>query len=631
MGGCRTFFTVCLKNFQTEVSRGDCVFGSVTTPVLGTDSFSIQQDARLRLPLKYTWPGAFSLIIEAWFSPEADPPEGSTRPDSLISSFSIQRQLSTGHDWSEEAQSGARAALRFSYRLICQENYYGDTCSKICAPRDDHFGHYTCRPDGERACVAGWKGDYCDEPICLEGCNEKNGNCTLPGECNCRKGWQGLFCDVCKPHPLCKHGTCEDKWQCTCTEGWGGMYCDQDLNYCTHHKPCANGATCLNTGHGSYTCACLPGFTGVNCESAVRECDRRPCHNGGRCLDSDSGYQCACPKGFEGPRCEHKMLTCAEMPCFHGGTCRETDNGHNYLCECPAGYTGLNCEKRTDRCTVLQCANGGHCVSHGGVRLCSCRSGFSGPRCEVNVDECASGPCANGSTCIDRINDYSCTCPPGTTGRRCDRPADPCAARPCLNGGTCTVGAQGRPACACPAPYDGPQCQSAHLDPAPRDGMSLAAVSLGVGAVAALLLLCMVAVAVRRVRRQRSQQRDSEKMNNVSKADFQKENLISASELKNTNKMIDSVDCPSNKSNHKPLNHYQLDYKTRSGYKDEPSVLDKEENCEKPMEKTKQFSKTYSERPECQISTICSSRDSMYQSVFVIEEEKNECIIATEV
>lgn len=38
-----------------------------------------------------------------------------------------------------------------------------------------------------------------------------------------------------------------------------------------------------------------------------------------------------------------------------------------------------------------------------------------------------------------------------------------------------------------------------------------------------------------------------------------------------------------------------------------------------------------SEKPECRISTICSSRDSMYQSVFVIAEERRECVIATEV
>lgn len=56
MTGCRTYFRVCLKNFQTVVSPGNCIFGKATTPVLGTDSFSIQQDARLRLPLSFTWP-----------------------------------------------------------------------------------------------------------------------------------------------------------------------------------------------------------------------------------------------------------------------------------------------------------------------------------------------------------------------------------------------------------------------------------------------------------------------------------------------------------------------------------------------------------------------------------------------
>lgn len=54
--GCRTYFRVCLKNFQTVVSPGKCIFAKATTPVLGTDSFSIPQDARLRLPLNFTWP-----------------------------------------------------------------------------------------------------------------------------------------------------------------------------------------------------------------------------------------------------------------------------------------------------------------------------------------------------------------------------------------------------------------------------------------------------------------------------------------------------------------------------------------------------------------------------------------------
>lgn len=59
-----------------------------------------------------------------------------------------------------------------------------------------------------------------------------------------------------------------------------------DLNYCTHHKPCLNGATCTNTGQGSYTCSCPPGYTGANCEIQVNECSGNPCRNGGSCIVS---------------------------------------------------------------------------------------------------------------------------------------------------------------------------------------------------------------------------------------------------------------------------------------------------------------------------------------------------------
>ncbi|XP_061599724.1 delta-like protein 4 [Cololabis saira] len=641
MGGCRTYFKFCLKNYGADAAAGRCIFGQASTPVLGSDSFSIQQHA-LRLPLNFTWLGAFSLFIEAWHSPAAEQPADATNSELLISSFAIQRQLGIGPEWSQVEQNTTQTELRYSYRIICNENYYGDTCSKICAPRDDRFGHYTCKPDGQIACLPGWRGEYCQEPICLDGCNERNGTCTVPGDCKCRKGWQGLFCDVCQLHPSCKHGTCKEPWQCTCKEGWGGIYCDQDLNYCTHHKPCTNGATCINTGQGSYTCACLPGFTGVNCDSKVRECDSKSCLNGGHCLESENGYRCVCAQGFDGPRCEHRMLTCADMPCFHGGKCRERDNGQHYICECPAGYTGSNCEKKVDRCTSLQCTNGGHCVVQGNVRMCSCRLGFAGVRCEINIDECARNPCANGATCIDRINDYNCTCPPGYTGRHCDRPKDRCTSQPCLNGGTCIVGPKGKPTCACPAHFSGFQCQfsdqSLANTPIPNIGvesgerLNFAAISLGVCLVAVLVLFCMALVVLRHRKKQRNRERDSETMNNLSKADFQKENLISTIELKNTNKKVDlEVDRSTEKLNHKYINHYQLDYKSTMGYKDELSLLDKDENCEKIIEDKSPLSRMYSERPECRISTLCSSRDSLYQSVFVVAEEKHECIIATEV
>ncbi len=134
-------------------------------------------------------------------------------------------------------------------------------------------------------------------------------------------GFSGRYCDDCIRYPGCLHGTCQQPWQCNCQEGWGGLFCNQgkfterlttllvqsdsfvshfdsivskccfllifpDLNYCTHHKPCLNGATCTNTGQGSYTCSCLPGYTGASCEIQVNECSGNPCRNGGSCTVS---------------------------------------------------------------------------------------------------------------------------------------------------------------------------------------------------------------------------------------------------------------------------------------------------------------------------------------------------------
>ncbi|KAG5265394.1 hypothetical protein AALO_G00241940 [Alosa alosa] len=630
---CRTFFRVCLKNYQTVVTPGECIFGSNITPVLGTKSFSVMKNGGvnkpIRLPIDFSWPGSFSLIIEAWYAPTQELLDTSN-PELLISFFATQRKLEVGAEWSRDHLTWKQTELRYSYRFICNENYYGQSCSQKCNPRDDRFGHYTCDPDGKRSCLPGWNGQYCEEPICLEGCSKSNGNCSKPGECDCREGWQGIFCDECKRHPACKHGTCQQPWQCTCDEGWGGLLCDQDLNYCTHHKPCRNG-TCMNTGQGSYTCTCHPGFTGINCEREVKECDSRPCLNGGLCTDLESGYKCECPKGYEGDHCQTRVLTCAESPCFHLGRCHDKDDGRAVVSKVSCRATRAQLEESgVDKCTSLRCANGGHCAMEGSVRKCICRSGFSGLHCEVNINDCAKNPCANGSTCKDSINGYTCMCPPGFQGRNCDRHTDVCATRQCLNGGTCRKGV----GCVCPPHFSGPQCEAAYAPatttPTPDDHAPWAAVLLGVGLVAMTVLLCMVFVVLRFVHKQRAREHlDTSTKNNLS--DFQKDNLISAMQLKNNNQKLGlEVDCPSEKLNYKHIN-YHKDYKSQMDYKEELSREDKLHHNEKCLEEKKPLGRIYREKPECRISTICSSRDSMYQSVFVITEERNECVIATEV
>ncbi|NXY47936.1 DLL4 protein, partial [Ceuthmochares aereus] len=404
-----------------------------------------------------------------------------------------------------------------------------------------------------------------------------------------------------------------------------------DLNYCTHHRPCKNGATCMNTGQGSYTCSCKPGFTGVDCEHEISECDSNPCRNGGSCTDMENGYHCLCPPGYYGTHCEHSALTCIDSPCFNGGTCLEKEQGASYTCVCPFGFTGSNCEKKVDRCTSNPCANDGNCFYLGQIRVCRCRAGFSGQKCEININDCARNPCSNGGTCHDLINDYTCTCLPGYSGRNCDiKTRDECASGPCENGGTCYSGLYSASfVCYCPPDFMGNRCElpvhtvSVTLPPKPVPWI---AISMGVGLVALLILFCMIAMVIRQMRMHPEQ--DSETMNNLS--DFQKDNLIPASQLKNTNKNKDlEVDCGLEKSNYKPKNH-KLDYNLVKDLTSRGTQEDKYYKSEKCLGEKSPL-RLHSEKPECRISAICSPRDSMYQSVFVITEERNECIIATEV
>ncbi|XP_034273720.1 delta-like protein 4 [Pantherophis guttatus] len=640
--GCRTFFRVCLKHFQAVISPGACTFGSLTTPVLGTNSFAIKETegfgTPIKLPFNFTWPGTFSLIIEAWHAPEGYYPTGSETPARkwLISQMAIQRSLAVGEDWSQDEQSNQRAKLSYSYRVICNEHYYGDNCSRICRSRDDHFGHYLCQPDGSFVCMAGWTGNYCTEAICLAGCSEKSGFCRNPGECICRSGWRGRYCDECIPHVGCRHGTCTKPGKCLCDEGWGGLFCDQDLNYCTHHKPCQNGATCMNTGQGSYTCSCKEGFTGKDCERNISECDSSPCKNGGSCTDLGNEYKCTCLPGYDGINCEHTTLTCLESPCFNGGTCLEKEKGTSYACLCPMGFTGSNCEKKVDRCTNNPCANGGQCFVMGQQHVCRCRPGFSGQTCEIYISRCLRNPCSHGGSCqdLDATHDYKCTCLPGFTGRNCEiRTRDGCSSGPCQNGGTCYIGLYTKSfACHCPSGFLGTHCEFAVANPAtsiipplPKP-LPWVAISMGVGLVALLILCCMIAIVIRQM--QRHPEQNSETMNNVS--DFQKENLIPASQLKNTNKNKDlEIDCVLEKSNYKLKNH-TLDYNLVKELTNRGTQEDKYHKSEKCIGEKSPFW-LCSEKPECRISAICSPRDSMYQSVFVITEERNECIIATEV
>ena len=193
--------------------------------------------------------------------------------------------------------------------------------------------------------------------------------------------------DTCKKYPGCKYGTCNKTWECNCDEGWGGHFCDQDLNYCTNHKPCKNGATCHNTNPGAYTCMCPPGFRGTNCEIRNHTCATDPCNNGGTCLDTGNGrFVCQCPTGFSGSYCHISGKSCSDRPCLNGGTCVST--GVGFKCHCRNGFEGETCQTESNECESSPCLNGGSCVDEESGFRCVCPVGYSGRRCAENIDNC---------------------------------------------------------------------------------------------------------------------------------------------------------------------------------------------------------------------------------------------------
>ncbi|TSK42117.1 Delta-like protein D [Bagarius yarrelli] len=626
---CKTFFRICLKHYQANVSpEPPCTYGGITTPVLGSNSFQVSETLSdstftnpVRFPFGFTWPGTFSLIIEALHT-ESVEDLSTENLERLISRVTTQRHLTVGEDWSQDLQVAGRTELKYSYRFVCDEHYYGEGCSVFCRPRDDTFGHFTCGERGEIVCNSGWQGQYCTEHA--EWALVEN---TV----------MIVFATLAAyTVPVSNHGSATVK------------------RVGVASSATKNGATCTNTGQGSYTCSCKPGFTGASCEIEVNECSESPCRNGGSCTDLENTYSCTCPPGFYGRNCELSAMTCADGPCFNGGRCADNPD-EGYFCQCPMGYAGFNCEKKIDHCSSNPCLNGAQCLDLVDSFLCQCPEGFSGAHCDDNIDECGSYPCQNGGTCQDGVNDYTCTCPPGYTGKNCSLPVNKCAHNPCHNGATCHE-RDNRYVCACIPGYGGHNCQfllpenpqgqpvvegadKRYSDDEKENVFPWTAVCAGIILVLLILLGCAVLVVYIRIKlHQRSQEADNhienETMNNLTNNCSRDKDLtvsiISTTQVKNTNKKVDFQSDATGGEKKAYKSHFSLvDYNLVHEFKQEDfekEDLEKNDSqCETPDSKEKHRKHLRSEK-----SSGAACKDIKYQSVFVISDDKDECIIATE-
>jgi len=89
-----------------------------------------------------------------------------TSTESLIARFSMQGELGVAGSWTQYTSRSATKEIEFEYRVMCKANYYGVGCDKLCRERDDNFGHYACSTSGDRMCLSGWTGDYCQMRKC---------------------------------------------------------------------------------------------------------------------------------------------------------------------------------------------------------------------------------------------------------------------------------------------------------------------------------------------------------------------------------------------------------------------------------------------------------------------------------
>ena len=96
-------------------------------------------------------------------------PLWNSTPNLIIRSFESRRNvLAMNNEWTHYESRINHTLLQYSYRIQCNDNYYGNSCTIKCTPRNDLYGHYNCGSNGEKICHQGWTSEYCDKRKCIQ-------------------------------------------------------------------------------------------------------------------------------------------------------------------------------------------------------------------------------------------------------------------------------------------------------------------------------------------------------------------------------------------------------------------------------------------------------------------------------